>query len=312
MPWDNIQGKKYPGFGRCIYCGSDGASDGLRDEHIIPFSLGGNTTIENASCRACERVTTSIDAHLARQVFGQYRIHARVQTRNPKDRPSTLPTRLTIDGNDVVVELPVDKHPYSLAMPIWGNPGLLDRRKIDDPFPDVFAHIYHWKPPDLNRALGLPETADIKIWSSGGFRVDLFARGIAKIAYCHAVARFGLDGFRPILLPDLILGRCPALPYFVGVPMQNPPAPERRLGALHQVVHSDLASPDGQFKLLHVAIRLFSGAASQDVGMPVYRVVVGAPGRNEHPKRRTVVRKEPTISLSSAAMLDEIVRADPA
>lgn len=39
---EDIQGKKYPSFGRGIYCGSDGGADGLRDEHIIPKSLGSN------------------------------------------------------------------------------------------------------------------------------------------------------------------------------------------------------------------------------------------------------------------------------
>ena len=37
--------EEYRGFGRCIYCESDGGEAGLRDEHIIPFALGGNAVI---------------------------------------------------------------------------------------------------------------------------------------------------------------------------------------------------------------------------------------------------------------------------
>jgi len=54
----DIQGFKFPGYGRCIYCGSVGP---LKDEHIIPFSLGGRAVIEAASCGDCEKVTSYLD-----------------------------------------------------------------------------------------------------------------------------------------------------------------------------------------------------------------------------------------------------------
>jgi hypothetical protein len=47
----DVQGKIYASFGRCIYCGSDGGTDGLRDEHIMPYCLGGNAIIRDASCK---------------------------------------------------------------------------------------------------------------------------------------------------------------------------------------------------------------------------------------------------------------------
>ena len=50
----DIQGVKFPGYGRCIYCGSTGP---LKDEHIIPFSLGGKAVIEAASSGECKKVT---------------------------------------------------------------------------------------------------------------------------------------------------------------------------------------------------------------------------------------------------------------
>jgi 5-methylcytosine-specific restriction endonuclease McrA len=49
----DIQGIKFPGYGRCIYCGSTGP---LKDEHIIPLSLGGKAVIEAASCGDCEAI----------------------------------------------------------------------------------------------------------------------------------------------------------------------------------------------------------------------------------------------------------------
>lgn|ERR1700687_235409 len=66
MTVENVHGKKFPGFGRCIYCGATGL---LKDEHIIPVSLGGQTIIERASCADCEKITSYLDAYLARDLF---------------------------------------------------------------------------------------------------------------------------------------------------------------------------------------------------------------------------------------------------
>jgi hypothetical protein len=59
MTFENVEGKRYPGFGRCIYCGAAG---NLKDEHIVPLSLGGNTMILKASCGACEKITSESPA----------------------------------------------------------------------------------------------------------------------------------------------------------------------------------------------------------------------------------------------------------
>lgn len=47
--------------GVCIYCGSDGGQGGIRTEHIMPFSLGGNAKLPEARCSACETVTAKLD-----------------------------------------------------------------------------------------------------------------------------------------------------------------------------------------------------------------------------------------------------------
>src|SRR5262245_58673159 len=73
--WDieDIQGKKFHGFARCIYCGADGGDGGLRDEYIIPKALGGKAVIEAASCKSCEAITSYIDGYLGRNIFYEYR-----------------------------------------------------------------------------------------------------------------------------------------------------------------------------------------------------------------------------------------------
>jgi hypothetical protein len=191
----DIQDKTYPGYGCCIYCGSDGGADGLSDEHIMPYALQGNTIIRRASCEVCKKKIDPIDRHLGRSVFGQYRVHAGIQTRNPKARPKTLATHIVVKSETIVKDLPIADHPYSLAMPIWGDPGFFRGAAIDAPFPEPNFHIYHYAPDNLRDTLGVDEDEEFKILSQGGINVDLFARAIAKIAYCHAVINMGLDGF---------------------------------------------------------------------------------------------------------------------
>jgi len=281
--WEDIQGRRYPGYGRCIYCGSDGGADGLRDEHVVPFSLGGNTLIEKASCRSCERAINPVDTHLARSVYGQFRIHANVQTRNPKDRPPTLPANFDIGGEDRTVHLPVSDHPFALALPIWDLPGILRCSPIGEPFPETLWHIYSWTPPNLRETLGVPEGEDFRIWQEGRVNPALFARGIAKIAYCHAVIKFGLSGFRRLVMPDLILGKFSAVSHFVGVEKSDPPPPFSA-NALHAINFLELTPrPDynnenRRWIKLHLAgIRLFANSGHKQNGMPIYHVIVGAP-----------------------------------
>jgi hypothetical protein len=286
-PWEDIQGKQYDGFGVCIYCGSDGGVEGLRDEHIVPYSLNGNTWIRDASCRKCEKALNPVDTHLARAVYGHFRIHAGVQTRNPKDRPTALPARFTVAGQNVDLELPIKDHPFALALPVWGDAGFLRSAAIDEQFPETYCHVYHSIPLNIRQTLDLTETEDYRIWATGRIDAPLFARGIAKIAYCHAVLRFGLKGFRRLALADLVLGKFSAVSYFVGGPLTIPPPPFAR-NMIHAINFSALVSqvgPEsyGGLRLHLISVRLFANSTHEDHGMPIYHVVAGAPSQQRDP-----------------------------
>jgi len=276
MEWEKIWSKRVPGYGRCIYCGSDGGIEGLRDEHVIPFALGGDVVIEGGSCRDCERKISPVDTHLGRSVYGHHRIHVDAPTRNPKERPSSLPANFTVMGNDIALELPIKDHPYSLVLPVWGDAGFLRGAPIDSPFPETFYQAYHWLPPNMRETLKLTSDEDYRIWASGRVDTALFARGLAKIAYCNIVMRFGLDGFRPLALQALILGSFSGIPYFVGTDLKEPPA---RFGreALHTVQFTELEARPGNLKLWVCAIRLFAHSGAGKHGMPIYHVIAGAP-----------------------------------
>jgi hypothetical protein len=274
--WEDIQGQKFPGYGRCIYCGADGGADGLRDEHVIPLALNGETVIEQASCRACEKRINPADRYLGRSVYWHFRLHTGASTRRPKERPDVLKATVEIAGRQTEREFSVKEMPFTVAMPLWGYPGLYRSAPIDAPFPETFLNLYHWVPPNIRDQLNLAEDEDYKIWSQIVVRPDLFARAIAKIAYCHMVIRYGIDGFRKLALPDVILGKCSAAAYFVGSPLELPPPPLPGK-ALHMIGHADLTSKNGPLRLYVVHVRLFANSAHGDHGMPIYHVVAGAP-----------------------------------
>src|SRR5258708_20675424 len=118
---EDVQGKSHPGFGRCIFCGSDGGGDLCR-EHIIPKSLGGKAVIQEASCKACEAITSYVDGYLARAIYLEYRAHAGAPSRRKNERPTEFPARVVVDGVEEVRIFATPNHPYFLAMPVWGLP----------------------------------------------------------------------------------------------------------------------------------------------------------------------------------------------
>jgi hypothetical protein len=130
-------------------------------------------------------------------------------------------------------------------------------------------------PAFLGTALGLQQPEELQVVP--GFYVDVaqFARAIAKIGYCQAVATFGLDGFRPLVTRDVILGKYPGISQFVGSHLNLPPPPGPR-GQQHMIKIFDAwFSP--RLRLSVAGVRLFADSGTKEHGMPIYNVVVGAP-----------------------------------
>jgi hypothetical protein len=276
MMWEDIQGRKYPPVGRCIYCGSNGGSDGLSDEHIVPYSLGGDAELQKASCRSCATITSQIELYIARKIFHEFRSHVRAPSRK-KTLPSTLSANLSVGVQEMTQEFLAADQPFALMLPIWDIPGIMRQVQPSPDFPVCNVRAYNFMPSTLRETLGLPEDAPNPIVhiASGSIDNVRFARAIAKIAYCGAVARYGADGFRPLALPDIILGKYSCVPYFVGSDPGDPPP--RDPGQIRHGI--DLATATGHdgVRLLVAAVRLFAHSGSPEHGMPIYRVVVGAP-----------------------------------
>jgi hypothetical protein len=56
--------------GVCIYCG---ATDGLQDEHVIPFGIGGPAKLFDATCASCAEMTSAFERLVQRDQLGAFR-----------------------------------------------------------------------------------------------------------------------------------------------------------------------------------------------------------------------------------------------
>lgn len=295
MAADDVQGKKVivRGGGTCIYCGSEGGPDGLRDEHAVPYSLGGNAALLEASCRDCERITSYLDGYLANATYKYLRVHSDVQSRS--GHPDLLPTHVGLTDGKKVLDLAPPDHPYFLHMPVWNSPGVMRGIQPSSDFGDAKAHVYWWIPPNIRGTLGLKHGDIAEIQDKTPMpNLGTFARAIAKVAYCNAIMTYGLNGFRPLVLPDLILGRYPNIPYLVGSDRRVPPPPEAP-DVLHSCTKTVVTI--GRLKYLTIRLRLFAHSGTHDHGMPFYEVVVGAEGKPNASSRRPSPNLPRVISL---------------
>lgn len=274
--WDNIQGRRYPPVGKCIYCGSDGGPKGLSDEHMIPFSLGGDAVLPEASCAVCATETSKIELYLARHIFHGLRSHVGAPSRK-KSLPSTLSADISVGDQEDSYEFLAADQPFALMLLTWDYPGIMRQVQPSEDFPVCNVRAYNFVPGNLREILGLADEAPDPIIhiGSGTLNSIVFARAIAKIAYCNVVAKYGLNGFRHLVLPDLILGRYPCVPYFVGTDPGDPPPPDAR-NVRHAV---QIATANGRegLRFLVAAVRLFAHSGTREHGMPIYHVVAGAP-----------------------------------
>ena len=72
------------------------------------------------------KVTSALEGYVGRRVFWDFRIHAKMPTRRPRERPDVLSARISIgSGETQHLELPIADHPYFMPHAVWGMPGLL-------------------------------------------------------------------------------------------------------------------------------------------------------------------------------------------
>jgi hypothetical protein len=164
-----------------------------------------------------------------------------------------------VRGKDVKLELPIEDYPTMLFFPHLGPPGILAGRPRD------LADMREFWIYRMN--LNPHSFAKYRIESMASAVMDTqrFSQMLAKIAHAYAVACYGVQGFKPLLL-EHILGDGAFPFHFVGGTDGDPP----RRGALHEI-SDEVCKVNGQSYLL-VRLRLFAS-----LGAPTFVIVAGLP-----------------------------------
>ena len=281
MKIEEFRHRKLPPFGKCVYCGIPTSETRLTDEHIVPLSLGGTNILQKASCASCAVVTSKLELHLARNIFGHYRVHANVATRHPKKRPTVLPATIIVGKEPAQdLEFAIEDHPYFTLLPVWKTPGMLAGEKPSADFGADELHRFDFVPKHFRELLSLTESDSLNFKVPIKLDEDQFARALAKIAYCEAIGRYGLDGFERTTIIDFIFGKYPFAQHLVGgtTAVVPPPMPKN---IDHAIMLYE--TPIESKNYVVAAVRLFANTGTPTHGMPWYLVVLGVRPEGSHP-----------------------------
>lgn len=250
----------YAPAGRCIYCGSvvyseDEPDRKLGEEHIIPLQLRGRLVLPEASCQACERLTTGFETKVT-PLYEQGRYHLGITGRKRRKQRDHIPIIVGEVGRKEKV--PLKDHPGFFTGFRFPCPAILLGLEPSG----VMSGQIQIAPAvrDLNeRVRRLGEPFHIKL--GNGVHAEDFARMLAKIAFSYAVAENRIGNYEPLLLPALRGTDLGQLPWLIGSPAGDL---DRRSDDEHEIGFDDV-HPD----YLVVRIRLFAA-----YGLAPYYVVV--------------------------------------
>jgi len=258
---------KYQPVGKCIYCGTSDKQ--LTDEHTIAFGLNGAFVLPKASCDDCAKITGRTEGQVLRGFALDARTALGFQTRRPKNVPKTFRLGVIRGGQEEIIDVPIGDHAVVLPLPLYPEPAYFQEQKGD--------HSY-------GGGIGL--SGIVTVWVSDReqvrkkFNADeifieqivdhiSFAKMLAKIGFCQAVAQFGRDAMEEGYVLPAILGARDDIGKWVGSSGHVlSPAP----GVGHQIYAEKLHRPGPMREetLIVAYIRLFSRVAS-----PMYLVIVG-------------------------------------
>lgn len=199
-------------IGKCVYCG---ATSDLSVEHVVPKGMGGNVTLPEGSCGTCRKITHEIETFCMRATLIQVRTQLGLH-QHAHERPESFPAKFTYSsGGEETLPVAVSDYPTMWVMPIYEYPRAL-RALLAKPEHGLGVVLQaHMEQVNFHKLMALANVQSVSA-STGGIRLDLFTRWIAKIAYCYAVACLGLDGMQNSPLTDLIRNGTSHINYFIG------------------------------------------------------------------------------------------------
>lgn len=194
-----------PSKGRCIYCYA--VDRRLSDEHIVPFSFGGQHVIQKASCQECADITSRFEKDVMRELWGD----ARNAVNAPSRRKNKRPTHINV-GYPNSIRITYNDYPPAFVFYKMTPPGIL--RGIE---PDLDTS-YQWTFSVICDEKRLNEfSTKYQLAHTAKFRnvPHSFGRMIAKIGYGHILIVLDIADFNPLIL-DIITGKNKNISYLVG------------------------------------------------------------------------------------------------
>jgi hypothetical protein len=186
--------------GVCIYCGTD---QNLTDEHAIPFALKGSRTLKDASCLACNAITTRFERSILRKNMLAVRTVLGLPTRRKKNRPTELPL-IFVRGNSRSEEMvPIEDVIPAFVFPELGPP--IARKEMGHALglqPGEFqpkAHLIADRATDAHVSNVLAKYSADAVETPWEIDHNDFLRLIAKIAMCEAITCYGYEQFERFL-----------------------------------------------------------------------------------------------------------------
>jgi hypothetical protein len=281
---------KIPSKGACIYCGRNDTR--RTDEHVVPFSLGGQHVLLDASCDSCADITKRFEQDVAREMWGDARNSFNAPTRRKKQRKTHI---VLTDPNNPQRTVKVFYSEYPAAMVFYK----MQRAGMLEGMPDAINMSGMWQfvaVCDNARAKEFEQRFGIKLTAKFRHVPDSFARLLAKIAYCHTLCTLEPGDFRSICVP-YILGERRNPSYIVGGTFDLPPPDPD-----HGYVLNSMGFIEADRLMLMAEIRLFANLST-----PTYHVVVGDIRGSNHIKA-ALDKLGPTSVLG----VHSIARADNA
>jgi hypothetical protein len=198
----------HPSVGRCIYCGS--TSGELTEEHIIPYGLGGELVLADASCSKCATITSQFETEVMRYHLLDVRAYLNLRTRRKSKRPKEFPiNRGTEDAPDEI-NIPIARRPMLMSLPIWNGP-FVPTASVNDKKTHLEGYAYvpvvpgGW-PGWADRCVELAsELSTNNIGITQSVRPVAWSRLIAKVAYGFLVYFEGPDALRENYVLESIL-----------------------------------------------------------------------------------------------------------
>lgn len=271
----------------CIYCGARDVR--LTDEHVVPYSLGGQYVLERASCDICADITKRFEQDVARELWGDARAAYNAPTRRKKERATEVVLK-DPKGLESDLTVPVNDYPAVFVFYEMSRAGILEGRGADE---DVSGTWTLSALSDDKRREEFHSRVPGRLTTKFRHVPKSFARLVAKIGYCQVLTSLSPADFDAVCLP-YILGKSQNLSHIVGArPDHEPPEPNVGYRLASNRFGTD------SFQVITATVRLLANCDT-----PTYHVVVGIV-RGQKRVREVSSRLEAQIAVDMPPAFDE-------